>query len=137
MDYIFLTDEEKHDRIAQAMLDREREHFAYELNRLNYEEILKTFKDLPDEWPEEIAKFKGLGSEQLAQALHGDDYDLAVQYQLRDRMRHLHKTTCCEQAKGCKVYDALLVQLPEGKNRDDAVQRCKDREAAKKAKEEA
>lgn len=115
MRYDYVKPEDQHDILIRAIMDREREHYNYEMNRVNYDSILggEDFRNLPDEWPDSLIKFKNLGSEQLAIQLQGEDYEVATRMQFRDHIRKLQRTTCCEQRKCETVYSALKAQLPE------------------------
>lgn len=123
MQYSYVSQDEQDDVIAQAIIQREKEHHNYEVNRLNYLNMLDQMSDLPDEWPDNLIQYRGLGGEQLAAALSGDDYTLASELQFRDRIRVLLTTTMAEQAKVEKVHAALCASLPEGERRDAAIQR--------------
>lgn len=125
MQYLYLSQDEQDDMLARALIDREKEHYHYELNRVNYESILTDMatSDLPAEWPDNIAKFKVLEGEALAAVLKGPDYDLAVKLKFRDRVQLLHATTKAEQSKVEQVHAAIDKALPAGGRRDASVAR--------------
>ncbi len=129
LQYKHLSQEDQDDALAQAILSREREHHSYELNRINYEQMLADMADLPG-WPANLVKYRGTTGEQLAQALTGDDFTLVTRLQFRDRVKLLLATTLVEQAKTEAVYVALEKQLPEGARRTAAIERVQDRESA-------
>lgn len=121
MDYLFLTEDDKHDTIAKAMHGRESEHYNYELNKINYEHMLEAYKDLPEEWPENLTQYKTIFGDKLAELVHGEIFELVCRYQFRDKLRVLLKTTIVEQNKTTEVYEALKKQLPEDKTEEVVV----------------
>lgn len=113
MEYKYLSTDEQHESIAVAIRDREREHHNYELNRINYESMLQSMSDLEENWPDNLRQYQGLTGEKLAAAVQGDDYNLALRYQFRDRIRLLLATTVAEQNKCEAVYNALQAQITD------------------------
>ncbi len=132
MKYKHITSEDQDDIIAQAIIQREKEHHNYEVNRLNYIHILDQMKDLPVAWPENLKPFRTLGGEQLADALKGEELVLASRLQFRDRVQVLLTTTTIEQSKVESVHMALHAVLPEGPDHDAAIERVKSASAGKK-----
>lgn len=134
MEYKYLTQDDQHDVVAQAIIQREKEHHNYELNRLNYLHMLEQLnKELPADFPEDLKKFRSLGSEQLADVLSGDELDLASKLQFRDRVQMLLSTTIIEQTKVELVHAALEAALPKGDLRTAAIERVQAKAAAKEA----
>jgi hypothetical protein len=93
--------------IAETIVHREREIFAYDLNISNYESILAT---LPQgDWPVELAQYRTATLDQVP-----DEHDATVtEYQFKDRLHYLLKTERAERLKTFKIYEALVNQLPE------------------------
>lgn len=125
MEYRFINQDQQDDTVAHALISREHEHHNYELNKQNYEHVLKDLgtQGLPDDWPSELVKYKNIQGEALAKDVHGDTYDMVTKLQNRDRIRLLLKTTITEQAKCEGIYNALSLQLSEGPRRDAAISR--------------
>lgn len=113
MKYKYLTEDEKQESLASALREREREHHNYELNKINYEHMLDSMSDLPEEWPESLKQYQGLTGEKLASAVTGADFETVMRLQFRDRVKLLLATTIAEQAKSEAVYNALQSQIPE------------------------
>lgn len=131
--YKFLTQAEQDDAVLAAIMQREREHFHYELNRANYEEILAgpVMTALPDNWPANLERFKGLTGEALAAALTDPtDYEVVSNLKLRDRLRLLLATTKTETATVEHVRVALDTVLPAGTRLDEAKTRHDEKKAA-------
>ena len=135
MDYKYMSEEEQHDLIAQNLLAREREHFHYELNKQNYEDMLndERLASLPEEWPTELLPYRSPKHPDEVARLVTDpeQYQLIVNLQWRDRVRLLLKTTLTEQAKTEATYAALEKRIKDPTARDAAVARVVAAEAAK------
>lgn len=114
--YNHLSQDERDDIIAKALISREQEHWHYELNRINYESILKSIaeSELPLEWPESLKGCRGQSSETLATTLTYEDFVLVSRLQFRERVQVLLATTIAEQSKVEAVHKALSTHmLPE------------------------
>lgn len=113
MEFIALTQLERDVLVAQNIHAREMELFTYELNKQNYQHMLDSMKDLPDEWPEELVQFKSLSAQQMTDNVNAEQLEATSQLAYRDRLRHLLTTETIEQEKSRKVLEALKKQLPE------------------------
>jgi hypothetical protein len=126
--YDYLPADDQDDTVAEAVLGRESEHHNYELNRLNYEQILSDLADegLPATWPAELVKYRGVFGEDLAAQLLDDptSYALVTRLQFRDRIKLLLATTKTEQAKVESITKVLKTRLSKAKL-DAAVSRVK------------
>ena len=76
-----------HDRNLAMSIDmRENEVYQYEININNYTAMLASC--IADPWPAHLMPYRGMGRDQLAQAIESDDdLDLASQLAFRDELR--------------------------------------------------
>ena len=76
-----------HDRNLALSIDmRENEVYQYEININNYTAMLASC--ITDPWPAHLMPYRGMGRDQLAQAIESDDdLDLASQLAFRDELR--------------------------------------------------
>ena len=76
-----------HDRNLAMSIDmRENEVYQYEININNYTAMLASC--ITDPWPAHLMPYRGMGRDQLAQAIESDDdLDLASQLAFRDELR--------------------------------------------------
>jgi len=112
MEYLTISQEDRQNAIADAIVARENEVFSYQLNIDNYTAILASMSDLSNEWPPAILSYKNIVPTNAALVVPDDKIDLVSQYMYRDRIQHLLKTEKIEQAKSIKVLEALKSQLP-------------------------
>lgn len=93
--------------VAETIVHREREIFAYDLNISNYEGILAS---LPQgDWPAELVQYRTATLDQVP-----DEHDAVVtEYQFKDRLHYLLKTERAERLKTFKIYEALVNRIPE------------------------
>lgn len=112
MEYLTISQEDRQNAIADAIVARENEVFSYQLNIDNYTAILASMSDLSNEWPPSILSYKNIVPTNAASIVPDDKIDLVSQYMYRDRIQHLLKTEKIEQAKSIKVLEALKSQLP-------------------------
>lgn len=93
--------------IADNIVHRDREVFAYDMNITNYEALLAALPQ--EEWPEHLVQYKGLTADKIP-----DEYDdICNQLNYRDRIRGLLKTERAERDKSQRVLDVLVAQIPE------------------------
>ena len=102
------TDEQKQADLVTNIANREVEIYGYQLNINNYEEILKL---IPGDWTEELAKFKGMTSEQIATNVPDADMQLVSDLVFRDKIAVTLKIEKLEQSKAIHVLNALKAQL--------------------------
>jgi len=126
--YDHVTQDYQDDVVARAIVEREKEHHHYELNRLNYESLLAELEadpSVPKEWPENIRHCRGLDREKLAAALKDmpEDYLVAAKLQMRDKITHDLITNRTAAMMVEMVYRGLCKQLPQGPRRAAAVTR--------------
>lgn len=76
-----------HDRnLAMAIEMRENEVYQYQTNINNYTAMLASC--ITDPWPAHLMPYRGMGRDQLAQAIESDDdLDLASQLAFRDELK--------------------------------------------------
>lgn len=107
MTFFTINNTQLNDTIAESIVHREREIFAYDLNIANYEGTLAA---LPQgDWPAELIQYRNATLDQVP-----DEYDAIVtEYQFKDRLHYLLKTERAERLKTFKIYEALVERLPE------------------------
>lgn len=106
MPFFTISNTQLSDTIAESIVHREQEIFAYDLNIVNYETALAGMPQ--DDWPEHLVQYQNSTLDQVP-----DEYDTIVsEYQFRDRLRYLLKTERAERLKTFKIYEALVAQLP-------------------------
>jgi len=79
--------QDEHDKnLAQSIEMREQEVYQYQININNYTAMLAAC--IQDSWPQRLLPYRGMGRDQLAQAIaDDDDLDLASQLAFRDELR--------------------------------------------------
>lgn len=107
MTFFTINNTQLNDTIAESIVHREREIFAYDLNIANYEGTLAA---LPQgDWPAELIQYRTATLDQVP-----DEYDAIVtEYQFKDRLYYLLKTERAERLKTFKIYEALVNRIPE------------------------
>lgn len=81
-----VTQEEHDKNLALAIEMREQEVYQYQTNINNYTAMLASC--IQDPWPQRLLPYRGMGRDQLAQAIaDDDDLDLASQLAFRDELR--------------------------------------------------
>ena len=119
------------DHVAENISGREQELWCYYTNIQSYTEQIAAMSDLPDDLVDDLAKFKGKQAEQIqAMGATPEQLALATRWNWRERLRVLLVTENAECAKSELAYDALLVALPKGTRRADALARLAARKAA-------
>lgn len=119
MEFLTITQAEKDAVIAEAVVMRERELLGYETNLAHYRQILA---NLPaDEWPEDIAKYKGGNPHRLAVVLDDATMDRVSLYLYRDQIRTLIRTEQIEMRKSMALYDTAKAALPADRTSRDSL----------------
>ena len=79
--------QDEHDKnLAMAIEMREQEVYQYQTNINNYSAMLASC--ISDPWPQRLLPYRGMGRDQLAQAIaDDDDLDLASQLAFRDELK--------------------------------------------------
>jgi hypothetical protein len=104
-----LTEEQKVNQLADNVVMREREIHQYQVNIDNYTTMLA---NLPaGEWPENLAKYKGFTSQQVAKEVPDANIDEVSDLIFRDQVAMLLKTENIEKRKAQRVYDALVGKI--------------------------
>ena len=81
-----VTQDEHDKNLAMAIEMREQEVYQYQTNINNYTAMLAAC--ITDPWPQRLLPYRGMGRDQLAQAIaDDDDLDLASQLAFRDELR--------------------------------------------------
>lgn len=128
--YLALSDDERDDMVADAILARELEYASYALNVQNYTDLLASMSALPAQWPPRIAAWKGKSRDEIAAGIDDPtDEALALALAHRDRIKLLLKTERHERDKVETYHGQLLVRLPAGARRDAALARLAARRA--------
>lgn len=109
MEYQFLTQDERDDIIAEAMKQREIEHFHYAHNANTYDAMLAM---LPaGDWPEDLAFLKNKNREQIVRESSPERLMEVIDYSFKDQLKHLKSTEILERDKVDKIYQALEAQF--------------------------
>lgn len=81
-----VTQDEHDKNLAMAIEMREQEVYQYQTNINNYTAMLAAC--IQDPWPQRLLPYRGMGRDQLAQAIaDDDDLDLASQLAFRDELK--------------------------------------------------
>lgn len=130
--FLFRSDDDRLDDLMDAIAGREHELASYDANIESYTEQIAAMNGvLPNEWPEELVKFKGRSNEQVFLiGLTGEQADVVSQLNHRERLKMLLFTEKAECRKSELAYGRCLSSLPT----DEAVlQAAKDRYTARRA----
>ncbi len=103
-----ITDKEKQDVLIANIVAREREIHSYQVNIDNYNALLKA---LPSSWPDELVKFRGLNTQQIAANVPLEQLQAVADLVFSDQVANLLKTEMIEQGKAQHVYNALVSQV--------------------------
>lgn len=131
---IFLTRDanDDDDHVAENIASREQELSCYYTNIQSYTQQIAAMSDLPDDLPDDLAKFKGKQAETIqSMGATPEQLDIATRWNWRERLRVLIVTERAECAKSELAYDSLLTALPEGTRRTTALERLALKQAAK------
>lgn len=136
--FITITQEEEDERIAESLRSREKELFDYDFEKKGHEEALAALGDI--EWTDELKEYKGLTRDVMiaratANGLTEQTIKLISDLMAKDKHSHEIHAINLETSKSERHYDSILKALPEGKRRDDALLKVKDKERAQKAKQ--
>jgi hypothetical protein len=115
---------EEDKKIARALIARENEIRSYMYEQESHERVISENQGL--EYPEHLLKYKGMGRDAiitaaLAEGLSEEDVQLALKLVAGDMHRHQLQAVKAELAKSETYYNDLLVRLPEGERRDNAM----------------
>ena len=110
MEYLSLTQKEREKMQAQELHGIELQHFQFELQAQRETDLLKA---LPaDDWPEEIAKFRGKGRDQIfKEAATPEQAQLAADYAIRDHLKLRRDTALLEKNRTECNHAAALKQF--------------------------
>lgn len=105
-DITTMTDEEKQNNLLDNIVGREKEIHSYQMNIDSY---THTLANLPEEWTDDVAKYKGMSVAQMAEAgITPDAIVKVAQLQLRTRLSMQIITEYAQQATAQAAYDALI-----------------------------
>ena len=103
----------KLDCLADALVSREHEAFAYQINIDNYTAMLAV---LPQgEWPTEIVQFRTVTPNDLPPDMPIATAITIGEFQFRDKLRLLLRTENVEKSKSQRVLEAVKAQIPADK----------------------
>jgi hypothetical protein len=105
-----ISQEEKYTSIADAIVLRTYEVYHYNTNIENYTKIIAT---LPIEWPEHLARLRGLDPHQAVAECSLEDVDLLSDLQQLDRLQYLLRTEKLECNKAKKMLEVEIGRLPD------------------------
>mgnify|MGYP001218897524 FL=1 len=109
----FDPDEEKLKEVADHVVARQDEVAAYQVNIDNYTAMLTILDgELPEEWPSNLTKWKGVDPMAVYKEAPEADVDLITDLAHRDRLRMLQRGEKGEQRKAQLVLAQLLAKLP-------------------------
>lgn len=104
-----ITQDEHMNNLIVNAAGRESEIYAYQLNIDMYNATVAT---LPKgEWPEHITAYKATPIDNLPLSLSGEDVELIMDYQHRDRLLVLLRTELNELKKVTAMRDILKNQI--------------------------
>lgn len=102
-----ITQDEHDKNLAIAIDMRENEVYQYQTNINNYTAMLAAC--IQDPWPQRLLPYRGMGRDQLAQAIaDDDDLDLASQLAFRDELKFRIRSEKMECNK-CKMLLDIAV----------------------------
>ena len=105
MEYYSITNDNKTATLISALIDREQELHAYELNIENYSAMLNA---LPaGEWPETLLSYKSASINDIPEEFVADFNS----YTFRDTLTNLLKTEKAEYEKSLLVYNQFVASL--------------------------
>ena len=105
--YYTINEEQHKANIADNIVLREAELYAYDLNIENYTRLLADLTD--QEWPEYLLEYKGKSADQIP-----DEFDaICNELNYRDRIAALLKTEKAEREKSRRIYEVLIGQLEQ------------------------
>lgn len=103
-----ITQEQKKQDTALAIVAREREVYHYQVNIDNYTAILSA---LPAELPEELQQFANINPEQIADQVPAEHIVTVSNYFQRKKIDRLLKTEIIEQSKAKQVLDVMVASM--------------------------
>lgn len=105
-----ITEQDRIDTLAAAIVHREREVFSYQINIDNYTAMLAA---LPEgDWPADLVQYQNTPVENLPMSMPDEDVQAIGDYQYRDRLLKLLRSEKIEQGKSQRVLDAMRSQIP-------------------------
>lgn len=136
--FLTITSAEYNEKLAESLRSRELEILAYDFEKRSHEDALVSLANIS--WTPELEKYKGLSRDTMIMAAKNDGLDeetilLIANLQAKDRHLVNLKAVEVESVKSERQYDSILVALPVGKGRDDAIAAVLQKEAAIIAKE--
>jgi len=107
-----ITQTEHDKNLALAIEMRENEVYQYQINVNNYSAMLAAC--IQDPWPERLLPYRGMGRDQLAQAIaDDDDLDLASQLAFRDELRFRIRSEKMECGKSKMMLAAAVASATD------------------------
>jgi hypothetical protein len=136
MEYKSLTKAERDLAIAEAIHSREVEHFHYELNATNYQDLLASLAAVPDQWPENLQYLRGYSRDEIIKAAKTEsDASAALAIMEKIRLTHLLKSESHELAKVALYHSQLLSHFKDEEELATALTAARTkREAAEDAR---
>ena len=107
-----VTQSEHDKNLAMAIEMRENEVYQYQTNINNYTAMLAAC--IQDPWPQRLLPYRGMGRDQLAQAIaDDDDLDLASQLAFRDELRFRIRSEKMECSKAKMMLDIAVASATD------------------------
>ena len=121
-----IDDSKREADLADAIVARTHEVYAYDLNIANYQTLLTT---LPSEWPEHLVEYRQTDPHAAAVMCPNEHVEELALLQQYDRVNALLSTEILERTKAATLLEVLDAQLT-GPGRDAAIQAAVDRRNA-------
>lgn len=103
-----ISQDEKIANLADAIVARTYEVYAYDLNIENFTQILAISQT---EWPEHLLPLRTIPPQEAAAQCAPDDVALLAELQQADRVAYLIRTETLERTKSSKILEVLSAQF--------------------------
>ena len=103
-----ISPEERQRNTLDALLDREREAYQYQVNIDNYTAMLAA---LPSEWTEELLPYQGVVPDDIVNVVPSEHQQAVSDLLFAGKIAKLLVTEQFEKAKVVCVYDALATNI--------------------------
>jgi len=113
--------------LADQIVGRTYEVYAYDTNIHNYEVMLAAY---PTEWPSHLERFQGMDPHVAAGECALEDINDLAACQQAERISYLIKTEKIERAKAAAILEALKSQMPDDIEEEAITAAIARREAA-------
>jgi hypothetical protein len=122
-----ISDEQRENDLADAVVSRTHEVYAYDTNIANYRSMLET---LPSEWPAHLEQYRQMEPHPAAVACPNEYLEELALVQQYDRVSALLSTEIVERTKAASILAALEGQIPAARREAALTAAIARREAA-------